>query len=682
MALTQQEKEIVRAGAELGKTKQEIYDALEKHRSGFVPELPVQGPVQPEKEPEKFARLKDAPSDIKEGFQNVIQRADERAARVVEGEREGQSGIGTIAQLGAGVPGTMADLIGEGVITGAKLFATPEQEEQISQKVSQKAEELIEKPAVQKTVDVASNAWNTLEQSNPEAARTLRAFAGPAELALDVVSFNVFNTAWRTLSKQLKKTDDFIKKSDELIQKNPTQPIPEQGPTPTLPSGVSALEEPVQLTLKEKWVGVRPDIKQRISGKHDLLADYFTVAHVRNGDIPAYDKAGRLIQADTQPTPLGYGAQTVRQTYDDISDILFNEGTEIGSTRRKLATTMMDVDQVRNVEDAFRQQLDKLDLEVRAGQIQQKPGTIKKVGADRDLVVMQELWSDLQIFKQSPTLKNAIDFRSAMDAKINFGRAARDVSGSVDPLARQVRKVTADEAAKVVGKDEAARLKRYSDLMDEYKELERYVNRNAGEEYLLRLLLSGRGREAAELVDAIKRETGVDLYDHATMATLATDLIGNINQKNLFRQEVSRAGLDASRALSGDPQGILNILSDKATDKIFDEESIFLRAAGAPQDFKLPEQVFPVVGTGAAAYFITDEDGNEYLSPEFGALIGAMSPGARSRAAREAYDQINKNIKRLRDSGVKNSDPRIKRLLQDRKTAELEINKSIKDGAK
>ena len=221
----------------------------------------------------------------------------------------------------------------------------------------------------------------------------------------------------------------------------------------------------------------------------------------------------------------------------------------------------------------------KLNLEVVGGKIRQVPGTISRVGATGDVKVLQDLYQGIATFKQSPTLTNLIDLRSSFDAKINFAKMSSEASNSVDPLSRQVRKDIADTAAKVVGKSNAADVKKFSDFMDAYNDITSFTDRQAGGEYLLRLVLSGRGGEARQIVQTIKEYTGIDLLDHATMMQIANELVGNDAQKNLFRQEVTKAGLDAASLLRGDVTGAAATLFTKAVDKILDPEKIFLQAA-------------------------------------------------------------------------------------------------------
>ena len=115
--------------------------------------------------------------------------------------------------------------------------------------------------------------------------------------------------------------------------------------------------------------------------------------------------------------------------------------------------------------------------------------------------------------------------------------------------------------------------------MDAFNDITSYTDRKAGGEYLLRLVLSGRGGEARQIVQTIKEYTGIDLMDHATMMQIANELVGNSAQKNLFRQEVTKAGLDVASLLRGDVTGAAATLYTKIMDRIIDPEKTFLKAA-------------------------------------------------------------------------------------------------------
>ena len=325
-----------------------------------------------------------------------------------------------------------------------------------------------------------------------------------------------------------------------------------------------AEETAPKLSVSEKAVGLTQDVKRRISGKTQKMQEYIDIAKTRNVD-------------DLAPTPYEYGSQQVGKAVTEMENVLNTTGSKIGQTRTKLGTYKADTTQLARIENVLNQQADKLNLKIDKGVISQKAGTVAKVGSG-DIKALQEIYDNLLTVKSSPTLKNLIDFRGSVDSRINFGKMAREVSGEIDPLARQVRKQIADVGAELVGKTEAQNLARYSEFMDAYNELLSYTNRQAGGEYLLRLILSGRGGEARNLVNTIKEFTNIDLMDDATMMKLVTDYLGNEGQKNLFRQEITKAGLDANRILRGDVTGILGSAVEKAGDILFDPEKVLLEA--------------------------------------------------------------------------------------------------------
>ena len=319
-----------------------------------------------------------------------------------------------------------------------------------------------------------------------------------------------------------------------------------------------------KLNVGEKVIGLTKDVKRRISGKTSKMQEYIDIAKTRNVD-------------DLAPTPYEYGSQQVSKAVAEMETVLNTTGSKIGQTRTKLGTYKADTTQLAKIENVLNQQADKLNLKIDKGVISQKAGTVARVGSG-DIKALQEIYDNLLTVKSSPTLKNLIDFRGSVDSRINFGKMAREVSGEIDPLARQVRKQIADVGAELVGKTEAQNLAKYSEFMDAYNGLLSYTNRQAGGEYLLRLILSGRGGEARTLVNTIKEFTNIDLMDDATMMKLVTDYLGNEGQKNLFRQEITKAGLDANRILRGDVTGIVGSAVEKAGDVLFDPEKVLLEA--------------------------------------------------------------------------------------------------------
>lgn len=550
--------------------------------------------------------LSDVPSDLAEtavGAGKQVYEAGKNINEQIISEKPlAQKAVGIGADLFRGIGRT----IGEVFVGGAKALATPELEQATKEKVGAFATKIASTDQAQQVAEIYKNldpekraqidnilgyaegltsitgAGKVLPGIVSKTIGATERVAGKVgEVASDLASqfkvpeigspTSLFKKAPMSVDEAVAQADEALGKTAQLTQKidldSVNQRLDEliaQGKTAEARALVEATSP--QLTAKEMLIGLRPDIKQRIAGKQDLMREYIDVVNSRNVN-------------DTVPSVYEHGANYARKAADDMQVKLNETGSQIGATRKKLATYKAGIDDVKKIETSFSNQLDKLNLELRNGVIQQKPGTISRVGASGDIKVLQDLYDGLLTFKQSPTLTNSIDLRSSFDAKINFAKRSSEVSNSVDPLSRQLRKDIADVASKVVGKSNSADLKRYSDFMDAYNDIHSYTDRAAGGEYLLRLVLSGRGGEARQLVQTIKEYTGIDLLDHATMMELSNEMFGNSAQKNLFRQEATKAGLDVARLLGGDPSGAMGTLFEKGVDRFLDKERILMEAS-------------------------------------------------------------------------------------------------------
>ena len=368
--------------------------------------------------------------------------------------------------------------------------------------------------------------------------------------------------------RPLGNIEDVIRQADESVKSDfiTSKSTPKtQGlnPSQILRATEQATSQP---SLIEKWAGISPDIKNRIAGKQDKLKEYFDVAHARNN-------------FDTVPTPLEYGAKNVDTAVTKMEGLLNDTGSQIGQFRQKIGTYKAGVDNVAKIETSFSNQLSKLNLEIKNGVIRQKAGTISRVNAKGEINVLNDLYKELQTIKQSPDLQRLIDFRNLFDSKINFAKSTRDVSNSLDPFSRAIRKDIADTAAQIVGKSEAANLAKYADFMEAYNNLRSFTDRKAGAEFLLKQVLSERGGTSRAIIQTVKDMTGIDLMDDAVMSSIATDLIGNARQKGVFRQEITKAGLDTASLLTGNTSGAIGLMFNFLKKGLINEEKQFLKAA-------------------------------------------------------------------------------------------------------
>lgn len=406
--------------------------------------------------------------------------------------------------------------------------------------------------AVAKPLEKA--AQETLEASGRAVGSGVDVVTGAVKTGAEAVA-GATEKAKTTLfgrPSQVTSIDDVVKQADEALK-----------PSQILTATEKMTAKP---SLLQRWAGISPDIKNRIAGKYQKLKEYFDVAHARNN-------------YDTLPTPLEHGAKNVDNAVTKMEGVLNDTGSKIGQFRQKVGTYKATPDAVKTIEGSFDNQLSKLNLEVKNGVVKQKPGTVRRVNSDSEVKVLNDLYKDFQTVKQSPDLERLIDLRTLFDSKINFAKSARDVSSSLDPLSRAVRKQIADTAATIVGKSEATNLTKYAEFIDAYNQLRSFTDRRAGAEFLLKQVLSERGGTPREIMQTIKEFTDIDLMDDAVMSQIATDLIGNARQKGVFRQELTKAGLDTEAILRGDTRGAIELMSKVLKKTLVNEEKQYLKAA-------------------------------------------------------------------------------------------------------
>jgi len=601
MAFSEKELQIIEWAKQNNKSAAETQDAILRFRRTGSPSKPEESGL--------LSRIvSDIPSDIKETAVGIGETIGKGADVIQEAKQDlitGQQGrFRTFLQTFGRGTRTAADVIGQTFTGSLKLPFTQKFEERAKERIEKIAKPVIESEPVRQALE-------KYESLSPQAKRDFDIVIGPLLLGTELVgagqTLNELKTAVRQVKRGVLLLDDV---ATNAISKLKPLEIPEVGSPSslfkempnsiddvvknidTLKGGVNsqididntskrieslinqgktaearALAEELSpnISFSEKVVNLRPDIKQRIQGKQDLMREYFDVTHARNVN-------------DRLPSIQEYSGNYARKAADTMQEKLRETGGEIGQVRNRLGTIKAPIESVNTVSNSFIKELDRLNLRISNGQIVGKSGSVRGV-SDAELKILQDFYSDLNTVKQSPTLKNIIDLRTKFDGTINFERTRGSGTNALDSLALTMRSELKNASEKIVGKSAASDVTKYSDFMSAFNDLSSYTNRRAGGEYLLRLILSGRGGEARQIVQTIKDYTGIDLLDHATMMQIATEVIANDAQKNLFRQEIQKAGLDAAKLIKGDPTGAALSLFEQSKDFLFNPEKIFLEAS-------------------------------------------------------------------------------------------------------
>ena len=322
----------------------------------------------------------------------------------------------------------------------------------------------------------------------------------------------------------------------------------------------------MKVTIKEQFAGLRPDIKNRISGKPEKLKEYFDIAKARNFD-------------DVAPSPLAHASEKVIEVRNILNKELNDVGSEIGKFRKKIETIKAEPEDIQSVIQAFDDEVTKKGLIIGKNNKLQLGKSRETVFSNGEMQKLQEMRDMLIRLKGDPKLSRIIDNRNIIQKNVEFGKASREISGELDSVAKSVRAKLKGINEKILGKTEAGKLEEYGDLIGLVDDLNGLTSKGQNAEFLLKRVLSERDRMPKELLKSILDRTGIDLMDEAQMAQIATEILGNPQQKGLFRQEVTKAGLDAVSLLTGNPIGAATSLLKTGIEKVVTPEKVFMEAA-------------------------------------------------------------------------------------------------------
>lgn len=492
----------------------------------------------------------------RERFTRAGERATEDILDISRGQLRGEQGrvrsglqaAGSLLSGGAEfVFGTLADA------------AVPQF---IADPIKAKTKELLDTPLGRKGVEVMAGAaqgavqqWEDFQQENPRTARDLKALVGFLELYPGSKVVSEAATGAVAGAKQAargagRRVSTAIEKAVE-----------------SLPETAEAVTKPVkQAVIKSQIKQVPESVKNRLKGKSDLMEEFISVVKKRNID-------------DTAPSPLAFAAQKTEEAVRQIEDRLSDVGSEIGSFRQKLGTLKASPDSVQEVIDTAQDELSKMGLRIGKNRklVEGKGRTM--LSTPSEVAKLQEFVDDLFKLKSDPSMVRLIDVRDKIGSQIKFAKSAKEVSGRVDPFSRSVRSKIAEINRALVGKTEAKKLERYSDLSSLVSDFRAATTGGRNVEYFLKRILSERDRLPTPVFEAIKKETGIDLRDYAQMSKIVTELLGNPDSKSLFRQQITGAGLDAAEFMRAGVSGKLFQAFEKLVERLEDPEAVLRELA-------------------------------------------------------------------------------------------------------
>lgn len=282
------------------------------------------------------------------------------------------------------------------------------------------------------------------------------------------------------------------------------------------------------------WVS--DDIVREATKDPNLLNEYWTTVMQRNLDTQA-------------PSALEKAASKWDEAYDMLQSMLKDTGSDIGKFKQNVATTKLQNNRVKEIERAFSEVLDNLNLTLNKWKVVRKPWKVGAGTPTSDINTMQTLYGQwLKTFKESPTMENYFDLLTAIRKRADYSTWLKGKSSD------QIKKVWRELSArlrKIVRQDLSTQQKK---IFDEYADLVEFLSvfdKKAGTDskmwLLLRRATSAKAFENADMMKTIEKYTGIDLNKHSHLSRIATELLAETEgQRTLLQSTVKNAGIDAA----------------------------------------------------------------------------------------------------------------------------------------
>ncbi len=269
------------------------------------------------------------------------------------------------------------------------------------------------------------------------------------------------------------------------------------------------------------------------------------------------------------PSPLEVAADYTENAVQEIKKNLGKVGQEINGLKETQGKATLKP--VTPVMRSFAEDIEnKFGLKVYIkprGQIEieKAPGRMKNILSSKDEGRLKDALKQLVKLNKGGTLRQASDVLDNLDALVDYSK--RDVFGnSNDPL-ESFLKVVRHNLNGVVGETSPA----LAGVKTRAHELNRALETIEGAggnnlqraELLLKRVFSGdQSAKSREVFDIIKKETGIDLTEHAVLAKHAIDAVGDPSQLSLLSQIMQNAAKEGSPTIPslmiGAGKGLLN----------------------------------------------------------------------------------------------------------------------------
>lgn len=512
MAFNTQEQEIIRAGVQSGKSKDEILGALTKYRTGVVPEQ-----KQPTQTGGFGATLRDIPSDVIQTFGGAVESVTKGMETASDVRRRVEMGettplAGTLQTIGGGLRAG-AEIIGQGILGLGKTLLSPKREEQVAETVASGVERIAQTQPVQEI----SQRYSEL---SPEQQRNIQGALGAGEGLATTFGFAPIVSKLRgTLSESavraLEASDDVLRRTRESVSKV----------SPEVPKLSNGVVQDIRFALSD----IDPQV-ETILQRSDF------------NEVNRYFQQARTAKADpAKNTPLELAGTKAVEAFDSIDKARKSAITGKKAILESVANERVSGNTINEVMSTGIQRMSErfgASIDAKGNVTQAKGRTLKLDASDEKLV--REYFTRLNALGIAPTVQQVDDFVDWAQGQLyKQSKTMSKFEVASEPVIRELQGVTGDLNTRLkdtVGGGYGEVNARIGKLIELQEELSNALGADARKGGgLMKRLFSPTGGDTRRIFEEIRQETGIDLVKEATLARFAMEGVGDVRQRSLLQ---------------------------------------------------------------------------------------------------------------------------------------------------
>lgn len=272
------------------------------------------------------------------------------------------------------------------------------------------------------------------------------------------------------------------------------------------------------------------------------------------------EQAKKALEDYSQKTPLEMAGEKAQSALNTLQAQLKKTGEAKSAATQKISGTRIEVRPF--VKDLVEQAKTKLNLTPTKKGFVEAQGKISKVSDKADIKMVNDVARTLSKAKTFKQLDDAIDYAQDLLFK-RKSLTAVPVNSQVQGILKSVIKKANDKLKEIGGKDYKSLNVKYSNRIQVYEKLNKALgaegNKGAA---LMKQLFSPSGTASRKLFAAVKKFTGTDLVEEATLAKFVMENIGDVRQASLLEQVI--------RGQATTKSGLIGIATEKLMQKLQD----------------------------------------------------------------------------------------------------------------